>query len=110
MAIGIVRIVLTLIPAFDDHVGSQIQYEAGTIAEVLDQEFVEPVGLTTSSIAMNVPAISVQLRSASGRSSGNGVSGKYSKNFSLGNIIPSSSETLPIIARTGTVCFFAGSY
>ena len=43
MAIGIVRIVLTLIPAFDDHVGSQIQYEAGTIAEVLDQEFVEPV-------------------------------------------------------------------
>ena len=35
MAIGIVRIVLTLIPAFDDHVGSQIQYEAGTIAEVL---------------------------------------------------------------------------
>ena len=75
MAIGIVRIVLTLIPAFDDHVGSQIQYEAGTIAEVLDQEFVEPV-----------------------------------VNFSLGNIIPSSSETLPIIARTGTVCFFAGSY
>ena len=62
------------------------------------------------SVPRHVSAISVQLRSASGRSSGNGVSGKYSKNFSLGNIIPSSSETLPIIARTGTVCFFAGSY
>ncbi|MEI3011380.1 MAG: hypothetical protein V8T46_03905 [Sutterella seckii] len=110
MAISIVRIVLTLIPAFYNHVGSQIQHEAGTVAEVLGQEFVEPV-VIHDFLNRNERAGHQRTAALSCRTtSGNGVSGKYSKNFSLGNIIPSSSETLPIIARTGTVCFFAGSY
>ena len=99
-----------MIPAFDDHVGSQIQYEAGTIAEVLDQEFVEPVViddfLNRYERAGHKRAATFSFRTKFRQR-------RFREVFEellVGNIIPSSSETLPIIARTGTVCFFAGSY